>query len=178
MVSSLTPPSTWSHTAASRPPTSERARRSFGSTMSRKGWPPKPGSTVISSSMSTSGSRSAYGSTAVPGLTASPARAPAARIARSVRTGACTASAWIVTFLAPASAYSGAHRSGSSIIKWQSSGSVACLSRAWTTGRPSVKFGTKWLSMTSTCSQSATAATAAASSASRAKSADKMLGEI
>ena len=67
--------------------------------MSRKGWPPKPGSTVISSSMSISDSRSWYGSTAVPGLTASPARAPAARIARSVRTGACTASAWIVTLL-------------------------------------------------------------------------------
>jgi len=104
MVSSLTPPSTWSHTAASRPPTRARARRSFGSTRSRNGWPPKPGSTVISSSMSTSGRRPAYGSTAVPGLTARPARAPAALMARRVRTGACTASAWIVTFLAPAAA--------------------------------------------------------------------------
>ena len=67
--------------------------------------------------MSTSVIRSWQISTGVPGLTARPARAPAARIARSVRTGACTASAWIVTFLAPASAYSGAHRSGSSIIR-------------------------------------------------------------
>ena len=57
-------------------------------------------------------------------------------------------------------------------------GSVACLSSASTTGRPSVRFGTKWLSITSTCSQSATPETAAASSASRAKSADRMLGEI
>ena len=104
--------------------------------------------------------------------------APAARMARRVRTGACAASAWIVTFLAPASAYPGAHRSGSVIIRWQSSGSVACLSSDSTTGRPRVRFGTKWLSMTSTCSQSAVAATAAASSASRAKSADKTLGEI
>lgn len=54
--------------------------------------------------MSTSGSRSSYGSTGVPGLTASPARAPAARIARSVRTGAWAASAWMVTLPAPASA--------------------------------------------------------------------------
>ena len=54
---------------------------------------------------------------------------------------------------------------------------MACLSSDSTTGRPRVRFGTKWLSMTSTCSQSAVA-TAAASSASRAKSADKMLGEI
>src|SRR5262249_50466752 len=69
-------------------------------------------------------------------------------------------------------------RSGSSIIRWQSTGSVACLSSDWTTGRPRVRFGTKWLSMTSTCSQSAVAATAAASSARRAKAADNMLGEI
>ena len=54
--------------------------------------------------MSISGSRSAYGSTGVAGLIASPARAPAARIARSVRTGAVAASAWMVTFRAPASA--------------------------------------------------------------------------
>ena len=117
MVSSWTPPSTWSQISAPRLATRERARRSFGSTMSRKCWPPKPGSTVISSSMSISGSRSSYGSTAVPGLTASPARAPAARMAPSVRTGARVASAWMVTLRAPASAYSGAHRSGSSIIR-------------------------------------------------------------
>jgi DNA-directed RNA polymerase specialized sigma24 family protein len=44
------------------------------------------------------------GSTAVAGLMASPARAPAALIARSVRTGAAAASAWMVTLPAPASA--------------------------------------------------------------------------
>ena len=37
----------------------------LGSTTSRNDWPPKPGSTVMTSSMSSSGSRSAYGSTAV-----------------------------------------------------------------------------------------------------------------
>src|SRR5215204_6383246 len=42
---------------------------------------------------------------------------------------------------------------------------------------PSVRLGTKWLSITSTCSQSALE-TAAASSASLAKSADRMLGAI
>ncbi len=47
----------------------------------------------------------------------SPARAPAALIARSVRTGAAAASAWMVTFRAPASAYPGAQRSGSSIMR-------------------------------------------------------------
>src|SRR5262252_5073520 len=41
-----------------------------------------------------------------------------------------------------------------------------------------VRLGTKWLSITSTCSQSATPETASASLASRAKSADRMLGAI
>jgi len=81
-----------------------RVRRIFGSTMSRNFWPPKPGSTVISSTMSTSSSRSSKGWMAVPGLRASPALAPAARMARSVRTGALAASAWMVTLPAPASA--------------------------------------------------------------------------
>src|SRR3954462_9652983 len=40
-----------------------------------------------------------------------------------------------------------------------------------------VRFGTKWLSMTSTWTQSASP-TAMTSSASRAKSADRMLGDI
>ena len=48
---------------------------------------------------------------------------------------------------------------------------------AFTTGRPMVRLGTKWLSITSTCSQSAPR-TAAASSASRAKSAESRLGAI
>ncbi len=82
----------------------DRARRTFGSTMSRNFCPPNPGSTVISSSMSTSPTRSSYGSTAVAGLSASPARAPSERISRSVRTGAEDASAWMVTLPAPASA--------------------------------------------------------------------------
>ena len=50
-------------------------------------------------------------------------------------------------------------------------------SRLSTTGRPSVRFGTKWLSITSTCSQSAPL-TAAASSASREKSAARIDGAI
>src|SRR5437764_478940 len=52
-----------------------------------------------------------------------PARAPAARSVRARRTGACAASTWKVTLAAPASAYAGAQRSGSSIMRWQSTGS-------------------------------------------------------
>jgi len=51
---------------------------------------------------------------------------------------------------APASTYWGAQRSGSSIIRWQSSGVSVARARDSTTGTPSVRFGTKWLSMTST----------------------------
>src|ERR1700758_4817689 len=50
-------------------------------------------------------------------------------------------------------------------------------SRLSTTGNPMVRFGTKWLSMTSTCNQSAPS-TAAAWSARRAKSAARIDGAI
>ena len=111
------------------------------------------------------------------GLSAIEARAPLARISRASRTGAAAASAWKVTEPAPASTYRGAQRSASSIIRWQSSGVSVARASASTTGTPSVRFGTKWLSITSTWSQSAPS-TAFASSARRAKSADRMLGLI
>ena len=114
-------------------------------------WPPNPGSTVMTSSMSTSPSRSRNGSTGVAGLIASPARAPRRRSSRASRTGAPAASAWKVTDAAPASAKPGAQRSGSSIIRWTSTGTGATSTSRSTTGSPMVRFGTKWLSMTSTC---------------------------
>src|ERR1700742_101523 len=49
--------------------------------------------------------------------------------------------------------------------------------RLSTTGSPIVRFGTKWASITSTCSQSAPLTTAA-SSANRAKSAARIDGAI
>jgi hypothetical protein len=49
--------------------------------------------------------------------------------------------------------------------------------RLSTTGSPIVRFGTKWLSITSMCSQSAPV-TIAASSARRAKSAARIDGAI
>src|SRR3954471_6111349 len=61
-------------------------------------------------------------------------------------------------------------------MRWQSNGSVVALRRLSTTGRPMVRLGTKWLSITSTCSQSAAPSTARASSARCAKSAARMLG--
>ena len=105
--------------------------------------------------MSSSPSRSAYGSIGVAGLRAIDARAPLARSSRASRTGALAASAWKVTDPAPASAYAGAHWSGSSIIRCASSGRSVALARLSNTGSPMVRFGTKWLSITSTCTQSA-----------------------
>jgi hypothetical protein len=113
----------------------------------------------------------------VAGFSAMDARAPSDRSSRASRTGAAAASTWKVTEPAPASAYCGAQRSGSSIMRWQSSGMSVALRSDSTTGRPRVRLGTKWLSMTSTCSQSAPR-TASASSESRAKSADRILGLI
>ena len=81
-----------------------RARRIFGSVRSRNAWPPKPGSTVMISSMSSSPSMSRYGSTGVPGRSAMPAFAPRARSSRASLTGAIEASAWNVTEATPASA--------------------------------------------------------------------------
>ena len=111
------------------------------------------------------------------GLSPIPARAPLARSSRASRTGAAAASTWNVTEPAPASTYAGAQRSGSSIIRWQSIGVDDALPSASTTGSPSVRFGTKWLSMTSTWSQSALEIRSA-SVARWAKSQASRLGEI
>ena len=62
-------------------------------------------------------------------------------------------------------------------MRWQSSGTGLTAWTACITGRPNVRFGTKWASITSKCSQSASA-TRWASSPRRAKSADRRLGAI
>ena len=99
-------------------------------------------------------------------------------MSRATATGSSAASAWKVTLYAPASAYGGAHRSGfvdHQVAVDRDVGGLATGSPR--RAAPSVRFGTKCASMTSTCNQSAPA-TAAASSASRAKSADRMDGAI
>ena len=64
------------------------------------------------------------------GLIDRPARDPAARMVRASETGSRVASAWKVTLAAPASAYPGAHRSGLSIMRWQSRGTDRRLAQA------------------------------------------------
>ena len=105
------------------------------------------------------------------------ARAPRCRSSRASRTGAAAASTWKVTDSAPASAYAGAHRSGSSIIRWMSSNCAVALRSASTTGSPRVRLGTKWLSITSTCSPSELG-TDSIAVCRLAKSADSRLGMI
>ena len=76
-------------------------------------WPPKPGSTVMTSTMSSS---SRYGSSAdsgVAGLTASPAARPAARMRRRVGAISSSISTWNVIESQPASRYSSRKRPGS-----------------------------------------------------------------
>ncbi len=60
-------------------------------------WPPNPGSTLITSSVSKSRRISRYGSIGVFGLIDRPALAPAARMSRATPDGSSAASAWKVT---------------------------------------------------------------------------------
>src|SRR5205823_7214954 len=62
-------------------------------------------------------------------------------------------------------------------MRWQSSGTSVTWRNDFTTGGPMVMLGTKWPSITSTCSSVPPPCSAAcASSARRAKSADKIEG--
>ena len=112
--------------ATERPVAEQVARRraaSSAATSFMNDWPPKPGSTVITSTMSRS---SRYGSRAdsgVAGLTASPAARPAARMRRSVGSIASSISTWNVIESQPASRYSSRKRPGSSTIRCASNGS-------------------------------------------------------
>src|SRR3954454_3639907 len=105
------------------------------------------------------------------------ARAPFAPISGPSRIGAAAASTWKVTEPQPASTYSRARLSGSSIMRCTSRGTSVLRLSASTIVGPKVRLGTKWLSITSTCTQSALPMRAT-SSPSRAKSALRMLGVI
>src|ERR1039458_3990392 len=77
--------------------------------------------------------------------------------------------------LAPASAKAGMKASGSSIIRWQSSGSLVMGRSALTMGGPKVMLGTKWPSMTSMWTMVPPPRSAAATSSARwAKSEARM----
>ncbi|CFE61667.1 Uncharacterised protein [Mycobacterium tuberculosis] len=91
------PPSISTRIVSSPASTILRTARTLLSTSGMNRWPPKPGSTDMTSRVSKWGRMSRYGSSGVPGFTLIPALAPAARISRATPTGLSVASAWKVT---------------------------------------------------------------------------------
>ena len=137
--------------------------------------PPNPGNTVMHSTRSTWSRNGSSASKGVSGLAARPTRRPRSRIwaisAAVSPTSTCT-----VQPSAPASRNGCRYRAGSVIIRWVSKNRSLWARSEATTGGPMVRLGTKWPSMTSTCSQSVPGATRPTASARLPKSADRMDG--
>mmetsp|Transcript_52358 Transcript_52358/g.128501 ORF Transcript_52358/g.128501 Transcript_52358/m.128501 type:complete len:222 (-) Transcript_52358:140-805(-) len=152
----------------------------FGTTPSMKDWPPKPGLTVMMRMRSTMSKTYSMAESGVAGLSTTPALHPSSLIMLTVR---CR---WMVDspsqcteiMSAPALTKSGMRSSGSTIIRWTSSGLSVTGRSASTTSGPIVMLGTNRPSMTSTCTQSQPALSMArTSSPSLEKSADRMDGD-
>mmetsp|Transcript_28887 Transcript_28887/g.81345 ORF Transcript_28887/g.81345 Transcript_28887/m.81345 type:complete len:291 (+) Transcript_28887:213-1085(+) len=187
MVLGDRPPSTWMLRAGNF----SRSSFTFGIVSGMKDCPPKPGSTVITSTMSMSSMYGSTASTGVAGFRASPTYMPAAFTSSmtsitswlflpSTATGSPTrASMWKTYWSAPAFLYSWIHCWGLETMRWQSRKPEVCFRRAASTGWPRVMFGTKWPSMTSMCSQSAPIFRILLHSSPRvAKSAERMEGQM
>jgi hypothetical protein len=121
-LSALIPPSTSSSARAPTRSSRARARATLSSVSGMRGWPPKPGFTVMTSSRSSWVRISSTTTSGVAGQSAAPARTPASWIAAIVPWRWRTASTWTVMMVAPASTNSRRKRRGSSIIRWTSSG--------------------------------------------------------
>ena len=115
--------------------------------------------------------------TGVAGLSEMPALAPASWMPMTTRCACVAASQWKVTMSAPARAYSSAVSSGLVIMRCTSAGRPELAFTALTTLGPNVRLGTKWPSMTSTCTKSALEM-ASRSRARLAMSAERMDGAI
>ena len=140
--------------------------------------PPKPGSTVITSTMSRP---SRYGYTAsagVAGFSAAAAFTPSS-LSSAIHSAVLPLSRCTVIRSAPAFTKSGMYFSGSLIIRCTSKDRAVRGRRHFTMGAPSVMLGTKCPSITSMCSRSAPAScTLRASSPSLEKSDARMEGDI
>ena len=135
----------------------------------------------MTSTMSTSAMTGANAPAVVRGFTLTAAFAPAAWMAAMARMSwsASSASACTVTESAPASRNHGSCSSGFAIMRCTSSGRFVAFLSCLTTGTPIVRFGTKWPSITSTCTYPAPASSMSAMSRPRCmKSADRMDGAI
>ncbi len=80
-------------------------------------WPPKPGSTVITRTISNRPRYGARAASGVAGRTASPGRRPAARMARRIGSIGSSISTWIVIESQPAAMNSGMYWVGLAIIR-------------------------------------------------------------
>ncbi len=181
MVAGPMPPSTSMSTESVRPSAaiSARSARILGSMVAMYCWPPKPGLTVMISTMSTRSSTCATAEMGVAGFNATDAFAPSEAMLPSVRCRWGQASACTIRRSHPASMYWAAMLSGVSTIRCASNGNVVCALVAAITSGPNVRLGTNWPSMTSHWMRSTPAASkAATSSPRRAKSAGSTLGAI
>src|ERR1035437_6116366 len=139
--------------------------------------PPQPGLTVITRTKSTKWSASSTDASDVPGLIATPGLTPRARTCWTKRLRCGSASTCTATRPAPASRYWSSVASGSSIMRWTSKGTRVAFRSALRTIGPTLRFGTKWPSITSKWIQSAPPSShARAASPSREKSADRSDG--
>ena len=184
MLPVLIPPSTSSRIA--RPPAAScrsrtaRAARSLGRVAGMKDCPPKPGLTDMTRTRSSRSRVQSSQSRGVAGLSTRPARQPRSRMRARDRSRWSVPSGWMEIQVAPASAKSRMRRSTGRAMRCTSMGTVpAAPARALHTIGPTVRLGTKWLSITSKWMRSAPArTTAATSSPRRAKSAERREGAI
>ena len=112
-------------------------------------WPPKPGLTVMTRTMSTSSTTSSRVLTGVAGLMATDALRPAAWMSWIRRFAWSVASMWKVTLSAPASMKAAIISSGLVIMRWTSTGRSVARLVALRMSSPKEMFGTKCPSITS-----------------------------
>src|SRR5918999_1228727 len=106
-----------------------------------------------------------------------PASQPPVRIRSRVRCRWVTTSGWTEMLTTPASMKGGIRLSGFVTWRWASMGRSTAAAREAATAGPTVRLGTKWLSITSKCTSSAPPLSARrTSSASSAKSAASIEG--
>ena len=146
------PPSTSSSQSRPRLWIQPRMARTLSIMSGMKAWPPKPGSTVITSTMAHWSRKGRTASAGVLGLMTTPGRLPWARISSRAFPvfSSVSASTWTVTMSAPAWQKASTYRTGRSIIRWTSRGRAVVGRMDLTTGMPMVMLGTNSPSITST----------------------------
>ena len=177
-VTSLMPPSTEMWSPGLWSSAHCLAMEILGTQSSMKDWPPNPGWTVMTSTMSASGRKGSILSKGVSGLMEIPTPSPWSEMRLTASLMSPSASTCTVIESHPASAKASMYLAGSCIMRWASKGLSEQGLTALMTGGPKVMFGTNIPSMTSRWTQSAPErSTRATSSPSLEKSAERMDGD-